>query len=43
LLPGEKRRITVEVPAMAAGKGDMQVSVTGWNVRDVTVPAQRTQ
>ncbi|HEY0321788.1 MAG TPA: LamG-like jellyroll fold domain-containing protein [Pyrinomonadaceae bacterium] len=39
LLPGEKRRITVEVPATASNV-PMQLSVTGWNVRGISVPIQ---
>ncbi|HEX8141146.1 MAG TPA: LamG-like jellyroll fold domain-containing protein [Pyrinomonadaceae bacterium] len=38
LLPGETRRITVEVPATAAGEEELQVSLAGWNVRGATVP-----
>jgi hypothetical protein len=39
LLPGEKRRISVEVP-QTAGNGPMQVSFSGWNVRRSVVPVQ---
>jgi hypothetical protein len=39
LLPGEKRRITLEIPANA-GKEPMQVALTGWNVREASVPVQ---
>jgi hypothetical protein len=43
LLPGERRSITVEVPASVAGKGEMQVWLTGWNVRAATVPVERAR
>jgi hypothetical protein len=39
LLPGEKRRITLEFPRTAAG-GRVLVALTGWNVREITVPVQ---
>jgi hypothetical protein len=39
LLPGEQRRITLEFP-VAASSGRMQVSLTGWNIRGITVPVQ---
>ena len=35
LLPGETRRVTVEVPAPA---GRLLVELKGWNVRGVTFP-----
>ncbi|MGH9943152.1 MAG: glycosyl hydrolase 2 galactose-binding domain-containing protein, partial [Pyrinomonadaceae bacterium] len=35
LLPGESRRLSVEVPASAAG-GDMEVALTGWNVQSLS-------
>ena len=37
LLPGEMRRVTIEVPA-AATRGQMIVTLTGWNVRPLEVP-----
>jgi hypothetical protein len=40
LLPGERRRVTIEVPA-AAAKGDLRVALTGWNVRATSVPVRR--
>lgn len=40
LLPGEKKQLTVEVPASAI-KGDMEVALTGWNLKDAAVPVQR--
>jgi hypothetical protein len=37
LLPGEMRRVTIEVPT-AAARREMQVTLTGWNVRPLAVP-----
>jgi len=42
LLPGEVRRVSVEVPA-SANSGEMEVALTGWNVKSITVPIQRNQ
>jgi hypothetical protein len=39
LLPGEGRRLTVEVPASAA-VGRMEVALTGWNVESLVVPVR---
>jgi hypothetical protein len=33
LLPGEKRQLTIEVPASAI-KGEMEIALTGWNLKD---------
>ncbi|HYY98829.1 MAG TPA: hypothetical protein VE642_09580, partial [Pyrinomonadaceae bacterium] len=38
LLPGEARRITIEVPA---GPRDAAVELKGWNVRGALVPVSR--
>lgn len=40
LLPGERRRVIIEVPATAAA-AEMRVALTGWNVRALAVPVQR--
>ncbi len=42
LLPGEQRRITVEVP-LSAIKGEMEVALTGWNAKAVTVPVHNSK
>jgi hypothetical protein len=42
LLPKETRRITVEIPA-STSRGEMQVALTGWNVRSAIVPVQETK
>ena len=43
LLPGERRSMTVEVPASAAGNGELQVRLTGWNVRAATVAVEHAR
>ncbi len=40
LLPGEARRLSVEVPASAIS-GEIEVALTGWNIKSITVPIQR--
>jgi beta-galactosidase/beta-glucuronidase len=39
LLPGERRRISLEFPRTLSN-GRLQVSLTGWNVRGMTVPVR---
>jgi hypothetical protein len=39
LLPNERRRITVEIPATAA-RGGLTVTLSGWNVRSSVVPVR---
>ena len=39
LLPGERRRLTIETPASAAG-GGVRVGLKGWNVRGTTAPVR---
>jgi hypothetical protein len=41
LLPGEVRRLTIEVPAGATG-GDKEIALTGWNVRSLTIPVRKS-
>jgi hypothetical protein len=42
LLPGEGRRLSVEVPAAGASGGELEVALTGWNVEGVVVPVRRS-
>jgi hypothetical protein len=39
LLPGERRRLTIEVPASAV-RGEMEVGLTGWNVESLVFPVR---
>jgi hypothetical protein len=39
LLPGERRRLTVEVPASVV-RGEMEIGLTGWNVESLAVPVR---
>ena len=41
LLPGERRRLTIEVPASVGG-GELEVALAGWNVRGLAVPVRRS-
>ena len=40
LLPGERRRVTIEAPTTTATR-EMRVALTGWNVRASAVPVRR--
>jgi hypothetical protein len=40
MLPGERHSITVDVPAGVAGNGELQVWLTGWNVRGATITVE---
>jgi hypothetical protein len=42
LLPGERRRIAIEVPVAMSGRA-VEVNLTGWNVRAVTAPVLRAK
>jgi hypothetical protein len=39
LLPGEKHHLTIEVPANLSDK-EMEINLSGWNVRAITVPVR---
>lgn len=39
-LPGEMRRVTIEVPARAR---DMAIELKGWNVRNALIPVTRAR
>jgi hypothetical protein len=41
LLPGERRRLTIEVPA-SVGSGELEVALAGWNVQSLAVPVRRS-